>query len=78
MFGYGVASRSMAYYPDPYRFAKINTTTTFDGRSIFRQIVYPVYYFMYGNVGTELSNFDGKYKSSRRFCIHHYEERFSA
>jgi len=57
MAGYGVASRSMVYYPNADKF---NITTAFDGRSVFRQILYPVYYLMYGNFGNELSNLDGK------------------
>jgi hypothetical protein len=58
MIGYGVASRSMAYYPNADKFN--STNTAFDGRSIFRQIIYPVYYLMYGQFGNELSNLDGK------------------
>jgi hypothetical protein len=60
MTGYGVASRSMAYYPNANDFTSPNISTAFDGRTIFRQIAYPVYYLMYGNLGTELSNLDGK------------------
>jgi len=62
MTGYGVASRSMAYYPNPYIFSSGNISTAFDGRSVFRQIAYPVYYLMYGQFGNELSNLDGKIK----------------
>jgi len=52
MTAYGVASRTM------YNFT--NDTLSFDGRSIFRNIIYPVYYFMYGSFGNELSALDGK------------------
>ncbi|UJR22717.1 hypothetical protein I4U23_025751 [Adineta vaga] len=58
MTGYGVASRSMAYYPNPDSFPGTEIDTSFNGRSIFRQIAYPVYYLMYGEFGNELSNLD--------------------
>ena len=51
MIAYGVTSRSM------YTFT--NTTISFDGRSIFRSIIYPTYYLMYGNIGGELTQLDG-------------------
>lgn len=61
MVGYGVASRSMVYYPNAELFnATMDINTSFDGRSIFRQIIYPVYYLMYGQFGNELSDLDGK------------------
>lgn len=60
MTGYGVASRSMVYYPNPTAFPNTNISTAFDGRSIFRQIAYPVYYLMYGQFGNELTNLDRK------------------
>jgi hypothetical protein len=54
MIGYGVASRSMYnYYGDPD-----NGTLTFDGRSIFRRIMYPTYYLMYGSQDAELQALD--------------------
>ncbi|CAF0816739.1 unnamed protein product [Adineta ricciae] len=62
MIAYGVASRSMVYYP------KVNGFTTdtggpidtrFDGRSIFRNVIYPVYYFLYGEFDNELMSLDG-------------------
>jgi len=52
MSAYGVASRAMYNYN--------NDTLSFDGRSIFRNILYPVYYFMYGSLGNELDALDGK------------------
>ncbi|CAF1004363.1 unnamed protein product [Adineta steineri] len=56
MIAYGVTSRSMAYYPNP----ELNGyDINFDGRGIFRQIIYPVYYFMYGNMGNETTYLDG-------------------
>ncbi|CAF4870469.1 unnamed protein product [Rotaria sp. Silwood1] len=58
MAGYGVASRSMAYYPNANRFNLTDFSTDFDGRSIFRQIAYPIYYLMYGEFGNELSYLD--------------------
>jgi hypothetical protein len=60
MIGFGVASRSMTYYPNANLFNTTITDTAFDGRSVFRQILYPVYYLMYGSFGTELSDLDGK------------------
>jgi hypothetical protein len=70
MTGYGVASRSMVYYPNPDSFNATNTyiNTAFDGRSIFRQIAYPVYYLMYSQFGNELANLDGKYASQIYQC----------
>ncbi|CAF1432957.1 unnamed protein product, partial [Adineta steineri] len=58
MIGYGVASRSMVYYSNPTLFNDTTTDTSFDGRSIFRQIIYPVYYLMYGQMGNELADLD--------------------
>jgi hypothetical protein len=52
MTAYGVASRTMYNYN--------NDTLSFDGRSIFRNILYPTYYLMYGNLDNELSDLDGK------------------
>ena len=63
MIGYGVSTRSMAYYPkDNPVVTRGNypVDTSFDGRSVFRQIMYPVYYLMYGEFGTEFSNLDSK------------------
>lgn len=64
MAGYGISSRSMAYYPIVNNF----TTETggpidnsFDGRSVFRQIIYPVYYFLHGDFSNELNNLDSMY-----------------
>jgi hypothetical protein len=54
MIAYGVTSRAM------YNF-DINTSNdnlTFDGRSIFRNIVYPPYYLMYGSTDGELNALD--------------------
>ncbi|CAF1229932.1 unnamed protein product [Rotaria sordida] len=61
MIGYGVASRSMVYYPVVNKFTTETDgfiNTTFDGRLVFRQILYPVYYFLYGDFGDELTNLD--------------------
>jgi hypothetical protein len=61
MIGYGVASRSMVYYPIANGF----TTETggpidisFDGRDVFRQILSPVYYLLYGEFGNETTSLD--------------------
>lgn len=37
-----------------------NDNLTFDGRSIFRHIIYPVYYFIYGSPDAELAALDRK------------------
>ena len=67
MTGYGVTSRSMVYYPHADKFNDTDIDTSFSGRSIFRQIAYPVYYLMYGEFGNELGNLDGKNLESSRF-----------
>ncbi|CAF4795683.1 unnamed protein product [Rotaria sp. Silwood2] len=61
MIGYGVASRSMVYFPTVNGFAIPaggSIDNSFDGRSVFRYIAYPVYYLLYGNVGDERMNLD--------------------
>ncbi|UJR26318.1 hypothetical protein I4U23_007656 [Adineta vaga] len=61
MAGYGVASRSMTYYPIVNNFTQEtggSIDARFDGRSIFRNIAYPVYYLLYGEFGNELSSLD--------------------
>jgi hypothetical protein len=63
MAGYGVASRSMVYYPKENDFTTDSNGTiddSFNARSVFRQIAYPVYYLMYGEFGNELTTLDGK------------------
>jgi hypothetical protein len=54
MIGYGVTSRVM------YNYNSDNDTDdlTFDGRSVFRHIIYPVYYLMYGSTDAELAALD--------------------
>jgi hypothetical protein len=51
MVGYGVTSRAM------YDFSLYTDVgnLTFDGQSIFRNILYPTYYLMYGSQDDELS-----------------------
>ncbi len=56
MTAYGVASRTMYNYN--------NQTLEFDGRSIFRNIIYPTYYLMYGEVKNELNELDSKKKEN--------------
>jgi hypothetical protein len=61
MIGYGVCSRSMAYYPVINNFTTATggfIDTSFDGRAVFRQVLYPVYYFLHGDLGNELPNLD--------------------
>jgi hypothetical protein len=57
MIAYGVTSRTMYNYQ--------NDTLSFDGQSIFRNIIYPTYYLMYGSVENELSELDGKEKERK-------------
>ncbi|CAF1526781.1 unnamed protein product [Rotaria sordida] len=50
IFGYGIASRAMIAYG----------TFDFDGRQFFRNVIYPVYYFMLGSFDNEVESFEGK------------------
>jgi hypothetical protein len=64
MIGYGVASRSMVYYPVANGFTTAtggSIDTSFNGRSVFHQIIYPVYYMMYGRIDNELATLDSMY-----------------
>ena len=56
MTAYGVASRAMYDYSE---------ALTFDARSILRNIIYPTYYMMYGNVEEELAELDRRMKEKR-------------
>ncbi|CAF1153213.1 unnamed protein product [Rotaria sordida] len=61
MIGYGVASRSLVYYPVENGFTTETNgsiDTSFDGRAVFYQVLYPVYYLLYGQFGNELRNLD--------------------
>ncbi|CAF4647243.1 unnamed protein product [Rotaria sp. Silwood1] len=61
MIGYGVASRSMVYYPRANNFTMEtggSIDNSFDGRSVFRHIAYPVYYLLHGEVGDERTSLD--------------------
>ena len=69
MTGYGVASRSMVYYPHPDIFSTGNVTTAFEGRPIFRQIIYPAYYLIFGEVSAERENLDRKFQTISIFRI---------
>ena len=60
IISYGIASRSIAYYPNAEILSQTGFSTAFDSRSVLRQVVYPVYYLLYGEFGNELSNLDGK------------------
>ena len=59
MTAYGVASRSM------YNYNADNDTDdlSFDGRSVFRHIIYPSYYLMYGSTDKELEALDSTFWS---------------
>ncbi|CAF1532094.1 unnamed protein product [Adineta ricciae] len=62
MIAYGVVSRTMYTYN--------NETVLFNGRSIFRNIIYPVYYLMYGNVGDELTALDENQSAGTAIATH--------
>lgn len=53
MTAYAVASRTMFNFNS-------SSPILFDGRSIFRNLIYPTYYLMYGNIGGELTSLDGR------------------
>ncbi len=64
MIAYGVASRSMVYYPIVNNFTTITggiIDIDFNGREVFYQILYPVYYFLHGYIDPELANLDSMY-----------------
>lgn len=66
--GYGVASRSMYFYQieNNLTTARNGTyDTKFDGRNIFRQVIYPVYYFLHGEIGGELEDLDRMYSENK-------------
>jgi hypothetical protein len=74
MAGYGVASRSMYYYQVENNFTTETggpIDTSFDGRSVFRQIIYPVYYFLHGEFDSELANLDGMYRYLNSFYTYY-------
>ncbi|CAF1230161.1 unnamed protein product [Rotaria sordida] len=60
MIAYGVASRAMYKYneDDKCNEDAHNDDLTFNGRSIFRHILYPSYYLMYGSTEKELKALD--------------------
>ncbi|CAF4117301.1 unnamed protein product [Rotaria sp. Silwood2] len=62
IIAYGVASRTMYNYN--------NDILSFNGRSIFRNIIYPTYYLLYGNVGNELNELDANSDSSTSISTH--------
>ena len=64
MAGYGTASRSMVYYPVVNNFTTATggfIDTSFNGRSIFRQVISPVYFLLHNTFGDELKNLDSMY-----------------
>ncbi|CAF4051819.1 unnamed protein product, partial [Rotaria sordida] len=77
MAGYGVASRSMVHYPNANKLNVTDFSTEFNGRSIFRQIAYPIYYLMYGEFGNELSTLDGKNECKQDFYATKAQQRLS-
>ena len=60
MTAYGVASRAMYDYNSD----DDTDDLTFSGRSIFRHIIYPSYYLMYGSTDTELGQLNREASSS--------------
>jgi hypothetical protein len=78
MTGYGVASRAMVYYPAANGFLIQDggyIDNRFDGRSIFRQIAYPVYYLMYGELDSELDNLDSRFTEANKSYISNCSKR---
>ncbi|CAF4341767.1 unnamed protein product, partial [Rotaria sp. Silwood2] len=56
VLAYGTASRSMAYFPTVNNFrieSNCTVDNSFGARSIFRHIIYPVYYLLYGKLNNE-------------------------
>ncbi|CAF4924916.1 unnamed protein product, partial [Rotaria sp. Silwood1] len=73
MIGYGVASRSMVYYPVENGFTtKTNGSidNSFDGRAVFHQVLYPVYYLLYSQFGNELQNLDNNSDAGWSIATH--------
>lgn len=69
MIGYAVSSRSMVYYPKENNFTIAtggSIDTSFSGRPVFRNLMYPVYYMLHGQISQELSNFDSMYIENNR------------
>ena len=64
MIAYGVASRAMYSYN--------NDALSFDGRSIFRNIIYPTYYLLYEHLENELADLDGKMRNKRRYASNNF------
>jgi hypothetical protein len=50
IFGYGITSRAMIAY----------NSTSFSGVTFFRDVIYPVYYFVLGSFDNERTQLDGK------------------
>ncbi|CAF3549240.1 unnamed protein product [Rotaria socialis] len=63
MIAYGVASRTMNSYAtiDPL---------TFDGRSVFRNIICPTYYLLDGNIDSELQKLDANSGNNTTIATH--------
>ncbi|CAF3724742.1 unnamed protein product [Rotaria sordida] len=73
MIAYGIASCSMVYYPKANNFTTETNgsiDTSFDGRSVFRNILYPVYYLLYGQFGTQLDNLDNSRNAGWSITTH--------
>jgi len=71
MIGYGVTTRSMYFYQDEYGLTLADNgtiDTSFDGRSVFRQVLYPVYYFLHGEIGSELDSLNSM-SNEMYFCL---------
>jgi hypothetical protein len=44
-------------------------TFDFDGQQFFRNVIYPVYYFVLGNFDDELSQLNGKIKAKTTVIV---------
>ncbi|CAF2070799.1 unnamed protein product [Rotaria magnacalcarata] len=62
MIGYGVASRSMTYYPKANGVTDNGNPidTSFGGKAVFANILYPVYYLLHTQFGNERTNLDSQ------------------
>lgn len=67
MVAYGVASRSMYNYNADSN----DDDLIFNARSIFRHILYPTYYLMYGSTDDELRALDRNVSSLLKYYMMH-------
>lgn len=64
MISYGVASRAIVYYPSVNGFSIESggsMDTSFDARAVFRNVLYRVYFLIYGEFDDQLTDLDSTY-----------------